>query len=62
MNKLPILISFAFAATLWGQSNNPYSFIPKGYVIFDAVGGDLNKDGIADSVFIIKGIDKDNFI
>ena len=64
MNKLPILISFAFVltATLWGQSSNPYSFIPKGYVIFDAVGGDLNKDGIADSVFIIKGTDKDNFV
>lgn len=64
MNKLPILISFAFVltATLWGQSSNTYSFIPKGYVIFDAVGGDLNKDGIADSVFIIKGTDKDNFV
>ena len=64
MNKLPILISFAFVltATLWGQSSNPYSFIPKGYVIFDAAGGDLNKDGIADSVFIIKGTDKDNFV
>ncbi len=37
-------------------------FIPKGYVIFEEIYGDLNKDGIEDCVIIIKGTDKSNII
>jgi hypothetical protein len=33
------------------------AFIPHGYVWFDTVFGDLNKDGVADCVLIIKGTD-----
>lgn len=38
---------------------NPRTALPKGYVIFDSVGGDLNKDGLIDSVFIIKATKKE---
>lgn len=37
-------------------------FVPKGYVIFDTIYGDLNKDGQKDCVFIIKATDKSQFI
>jgi hypothetical protein len=40
------------------QKKSPTDFIPSGYVIFDKVLGDLNKDGIEDCVLIIKGTDK----
>lgn len=38
------------------------AFIPKNYVLFEQVSGDLNKDGLADKVLIIKGTDKSNVI
>jgi hypothetical protein len=31
--------------------------LPKGYVIFEKINGDLNKDGIEDCVLVIKGTD-----
>lgn len=37
-------------------------FIPAGYVLFDKITGDLNKDGLDDYVLIIKGTDKKEFI
>ena len=37
-------------------------YIPKGMVLFDKVNGDLNKDGIADLVLMIKGTDKSMFV
>jgi len=37
-------------------------FLPAGYVIFDKVYGDLNKDGLEDCIVIIKGIDKNNIV
>lgn len=41
---------------------NPKDFIPKGFVFFEEVYGDLNKDGLKDCILIIKGTDKDKFV
>ena len=37
------------------QKQNPSDFLPSGYVVFEKINGDLNKDGIDDCVLIIKG-------
>lgn len=37
-------------------------FLPAGFILFDSAAGDLNKDGIADQVLIIKGTDKKNVV
>jgi len=37
-------------------------FIPKGYVPFDTIRGDFNKDGLEDCVLMIKGTDKSKII
>lgn len=37
-------------------------FLPNGYVVFDKIYGDLNKDGKSDCVLLIKGTNKDNFV
>lgn len=37
-------------------------FVPAGYKVFQEIYGDLNKDGIADCVVIIKGTSKENVI
>ena len=42
--------------------NKPADFVPKGYVVFDKIFGDLNKDSSQDRVLIIKGTDKSNII
>ncbi|GHV68938.1 hypothetical protein FACS1894199_16940 [Bacteroidia bacterium] len=44
----------------YGQ--NPTDFLPKEYVVFEKINGDLNKDGIEDCVLIIKGTDKNQII
>jgi len=41
---------------------NPTDFIPKNFVSFDTIYGDLNKDGLDDCVLIIKGTDKSKVI
>lgn len=41
---------------------SPEDFVPKGYVIFDTIYGDLNKDNLEDCAFIIKGTDKSKII
>ncbi|MCP2026301.1 tRNA nucleotidyltransferase (CCA-adding enzyme) [Flavobacterium sp. HSC-32F16] len=41
---------------------SPEDFVPKGYVIFDTIYGDLNKDNLDDLAFIIKGTDKSKVI
>jgi hypothetical protein len=43
-----------------GQSLD--DFIPKGYVSFEKINGDLNKDGVEDCVIIIKGTDKSKIV
>lgn len=40
----------------------PEDFIPKGYLPFDTIKGDFNKDGLEDYVLIIKGTDKSKVI
>lgn len=39
------------------KKQNPSDFLPKGYVVFEKIIGDLNKDSIDDCVLIIKGTD-----
>ena len=41
---------------------NPIDFLPKGFLVFETIKGDLNKDGIEDCVLIIKGTDKKQII
>lgn len=63
-NSLIFLITF-LATTVFGKvelKQNPTHFLPKGFVIFEKIYGDLNKDGIEDCVLIIKGIDKTQII
>lgn len=43
-------------------ARNPDDFIPQGYVVMETLAGDLNKDGQADRVFLIKGTDKDRWV
>jgi hypothetical protein len=38
------------------------NFLPEGYVIYEKISGDLNKDGLEDYIIIIKGPDKSKFI
>lgn len=40
----------------------PTDFVPKGFVVFDTIEGDLNNDGRKDYVMIIKGTEKDKII
>ncbi len=62
------LLIFCIAAgitTVFGQveqKKNPTDFLPKGYVAFEKIIGDLNKDGIEDCVLIIKETDKRKII
>lgn len=52
-------------STVYGQDvqkQNPLDFVPSGYVLFEKVNGDLNKDGIEDWVLIIKGTDKNKIV
>lgn len=44
------------------EKKKPTDFVPKGYVVFETVMGDLNKDGQEDCVLIIKGTDKTKII
>lgn len=37
-------------------------FLPEGYLLFEEVYGDLNKDGVEDCVLIIKGTDKEKIV
>jgi hypothetical protein len=41
---------------------NLTDFLPKGYVVFEKLYGDLNKDGSDDCILIIKGTDKNQII
>jgi hypothetical protein len=43
-------------------TNKLTDFVPKGFVVFDKIFGDLNKDGLEDYVLIIKGTDKSKFV
>lgn len=65
MKKLLILLTTFFTATLFGQTGQVKevsNFLPKGFVIFERINGDLNKDGKEDCVLVIKGTDKNKII
>jgi hypothetical protein len=40
----------------------PSDFLPKGFVLFKEIQGDLNNDGLKDCILIIKGTEKDKVI
>ncbi len=44
------------------EKKKPADFLPKGFVLFDEVQGDLNNDGINDYILIIKGTEKDKVV
>ena len=65
MKKLLIFLITTLTTTAFGQvelKQNPSDYLPKGYVIFEKIVGDLNKDGIEDCVLIIKGTDTSKII
>ena len=65
MKKLLIFVITTLTTTAFGQvelKQNPSDYLPKGYVIFEKIVGDLNKDGIEDCVLIIKGTDTSKII
>ena len=63
-NMLKISLLF-FTIIISGQSQhekNPLDFLPKGYLVFEKINGDLNKDGIDDCVLIVKATEKDSIV
>ena len=67
MQKLALLIFLISGTNAFGQeaprtAKSTAEFVPRGYVIVQKIQGDLNKDNQADSVLIIKGTDKANFV
>lgn len=67
MKIIAPIIFLAIGTNAFGQSTpktakSPSEFMPAGYVIFEEIRGDLNKDNQEDYVFIIKGTDKDQFV
>ena len=65
MKKLLTILITTLTITAFGQverKQNPIDFLPKGFVIFKRINGDLNKDGVDDCVIIIKGSDKKQII
>ncbi|MCB9054228.1 MAG: hypothetical protein H6549_00075 [Chitinophagales bacterium] len=65
MKKILPLLSIALTTTAFGQiaqKQNLTDFLPKGYIVFEKIYGDLNKDGIEDCVLIIKGTAKNQII
>ncbi|SHJ20482.1 hypothetical protein [Flavobacterium haoranii] len=62
MKKLNlILLLLTFGSFSIEAQNAIEDFIPEGYVLYDTVFGDLNKDNKEDCILIIKGTNKDNF-
>ena len=65
MKKILTILIMTLTTTLFGQveqKSNFSDFLPKGYVIFEEIKGDLNKDGVDDYVLIIKGTNKSKII
>ena len=59
------VLIIAISQHIFGQmqsQKDSISFLPKGYVVFEKVVGDLNNDAIPDCVLIIKGTDKTKII
>lgn len=65
MKTLLTVLIATLTITVFGQveqKQNPTDFLPKGFVIFEIINGDLNKDSIEDCVLVIKGTDKNNIV
>jgi len=65
MKSLLTIVTITFATRVFSQAQqnqSPSDFLPKGYVIFEKINGDLNKDGVADCVLIIKGTDTSKIV
>lgn len=52
----------AFGQSIQKSEKSVAALLPDGYVVFEEIRGDLNKDGQTDYVFIIKGTSKDGFV
>lgn len=61
-NANPISENVTTEKSVTVEVKKPEDFVPKGFVIFDKIIGDLNNDGADDCVLIIKGTQKDKFI
>ncbi|HEX5151036.1 MAG TPA: hypothetical protein VFW07_06285 [Parafilimonas sp.] len=65
MKTLLTFLMTTFIITVFGQGGqrkDSTDFVPKGYIIFEKIYGDLNKDGIEDCILIIKGTDKSKVV
>ena len=67
MKNLVFIVSLVIGTSAFGQvtpktAKSPTEFVPAGYVVFQQIQGDLNKDNQVDYVLIIKGTDKANFV
>lgn len=51
-----------FGQSVSKTAASPTKFIPAGYVVFEEIRGDLNRDNEADYVFIIKGTDRKKIV
>jgi hypothetical protein len=57
--SLALISAIAFGQPVLKQNAN--DFIPQGFVLSSTSIGDLNKDGVADKVLLVKGTDKGAF-
>ena len=65
MKKILTLLITTLTTMVFGQveqKQNPTDFLPEGFVVFEKINGDLNKDGVEDCVLIIKGTDRNKII
>jgi hypothetical protein len=63
MKKLITFFITTLTLTVFGQvKQKPSDFLPKGYVVFEKIMGDFNKDGMDDCVLLIKGTDTSKVI
>lgn len=65
MKRILTLCFLTLTMTVFGQltgTREPADFLPTGYVVFEKINGDLNKDGKDDCVLIVKATNKDNFV
>lgn len=67
MKKLAFIVLLVIGTNALGQvtpktAKSPTEFVPAGYVVFQQIQGDLNKDNQVDYALIIKGTDKANFV
>lgn len=62
IRKICVFGGIFLGANAIAQTSDFLDFIPKNYHFFDAITGDLNKDGKEDIVLIIKGMDRNAIV